>query len=61
MQCPMPILPHPMALNLLKDAAKVKAIDYSPDFENCLHVLILLINFSEVYTRVGKTGTSRTT
>ena len=34
MQRPMPILPHPMALNLLKDAAKVKAIDYSSDFEN---------------------------
>ena len=32
MQRPMPI-PQPMALNLLKGAAKVEAIDYSPDFE----------------------------
>ena len=34
LQCPMPILPQPTALNPSKDAAKVEAIDYSPDFEN---------------------------
>ena len=34
MQRPMPILPQLTALNLLKDAAKVEAIGYSPDFEN---------------------------
>ena len=34
MQRPMPILPQPTALNPLKDAAKVEAIGYSPDFEN---------------------------
>ena len=32
MQCPMPILPQPTALNPLKDAAKIEANDYSPDF-----------------------------
>ena len=30
----MPIFPQPIALNSLKDDAKVEAIDYSPDFEN---------------------------
>ena len=34
MQRPMPILPQPSALNPLKDAAKVEAIDYTTDFEN---------------------------
>ena len=30
----MPILSQPWALNLLKDGAKVEAIDYTADFEN---------------------------
>ena len=30
----MPIVPELTVLNPLKDAAKVEAIDYSPDFEN---------------------------
>ena len=34
MQLPMPILPQLPALNPLKDAAKVEAIDYATDFEN---------------------------
>ena len=34
MQRPIPILPQPPALNPLKDAAKVEAIDYTADFEN---------------------------
>ena len=34
MQRPMPILPQPLALNPLKDVAKVEAIDYTADFEN---------------------------
>ena len=34
MQEPMPILPRPPALNSLKDAAKVEAIDYTADFES---------------------------
>ena len=34
MQQPMSILPLLLALNPLKDAAKVEAIDYMTDFEN---------------------------
>ena len=34
MQLPKSILPQPTSLNPLKDAAKVKAIDYSSDLEN---------------------------
>ena len=45
MQRPMPISPQLPALNPLKDAGKVEAIDYTTDFENLL-VWILLKNLS---------------
>ena len=41
----MPILPQPLALNPLKDTAKVDAIDYTADFEN-LCVWVPLKNLS---------------
>ena len=34
MQRPMPTLPPTPTLNLMKDAAKVEALDYTADFEN---------------------------
>ena len=42
----MPILPQLPALNPLKDAAKVEAIDYMTDFKTILTSLDLLKNLS---------------
>ena len=50
MQRPMPILPQPSALNPLKDAAKVEAIDYTADFEN----LFTRLNFIEKFIHTGR-------
>ena len=36
MQQPMPILPQPLMLNPLRNAAKIEAIDDTRDFENLL-------------------------
>ena len=55
MQRPMPILPQPTALNPLKDAAKVKAIGYSPDFEN---LFASFDSFNKFYNS-GKTKMSQ--
>ena len=47
----MPILPLPLTLNPMKDAAKVEAIDYTTDFKN-------LFGWFDAYTKfynIGKT------
>ena len=49
MQRPVPILPLAPTLNLMKDAAKVEAIDYTADFEN-------LFGRFDAYTKFYNTG-----
>ena len=48
----MPILPLALTLNLMKDAAKVEAIDYTADFEN-------LFGWFEAYTKFYNTGKTK--
>ena len=50
MQRLMLILPQPPALNPLKDAAKVEAIDYKADFEN----LFTRLDFFENFIHTGR-------
>ena len=52
MQRPMPILPPAPTLNLMKDAAKVEAIDYTADFEN-------LFGWFDAYTKFYNTGKTK--
>ena len=49
----MPILPQPPALNSLKDAAKVEAIDYPADFES----LFTRLDPFEKFIHTGKSKT----
>ena len=48
----MPILPLALTLNLMKDAAKVEAIDYTADFEN-------LFGQFDAYTKFYNTGKTK--
>ena len=48
----MPILPLALTLNLMKDAAKVEAIDYTADFEN-------LFGQFHAYTKFYNTGKTK--
>ena len=48
----MPILPPALTLNLMKDAAKVEAIDYTADFEN-------LFGRFDAYTKFYNTGKTK--
>ena len=52
MQRPMQILPLAPTLNLMKDAAKVEAIDYTADFEN-------LFGRFDAYTKSYNTGKTK--
>ena len=52
MQRPMPILPPAPSLNLMKDAAKVEAIDYTAYFEN-------LFGQFDAYTKFYNTGKTK--
>ena len=67
MQQPIPILPQLPALNWLKDAAKVEAIDYTADFENLFTCLDSIEKFihtgrsNKVYTWNNNTSASRST
>ena len=48
----MPVLPPALTLNLMKDTAKVEAIDYTADFEN-------LFGRFEAYTKFYNTGKTK--
>ena len=48
----MSILPLALTLNLMKDAAKVEAVDYTADFEN-------LFIWFDAYTKVYNTGKTK--
>ena len=50
MQWPISILPQPPALNQLKDAAKVKAIDHTAYFEN----LFMHLDSIEKFMHTGR-------
>ena len=52
MQRAMVILPPALALNPMKDAAKVETIDYTADFEN-------LFGRFEAYTKFCNTGKTK--
>ena len=52
MQQPIPILPQPPALNWLKNAAKVEAIDYTADFEN----LFTCLDSIEKFIHTGRSN-----
>ena len=48
----MPVLPPALTLNLMKDTAKVEAIDYTADFEN-------LFGRFDAYTKFYNTGKTK--
>ena len=48
----MPILPLPLTINPMKDAAKVEAIDYTADFKN-------LFGRFDTYTTFYNTGKTK--
>ena len=53
MHRPIPILPQRPALNPLKDAAKIEAIDYTADFEN----LFTRLDSIEKFIHTGRSKT----